>query len=1124
MTNLDMLIVKNWKKVFVMNRLSLRVLSALLALLTAVSVMSTTALAAEYDAEDESAVAETGSELEPIVIPEEETVDVAKAEEPASTGAGVEQITKTEGLADGIRLTWTMEADYSKMAVYRKISGSWHRIGTSDSNTYVDTDVESGTDYTYTIRALSAADEFVHDTFDTVGVTIRWLKTPSVRVENDVKGVRVSWDAIEGAFAYRVYYRNSKGYWTKLTDTSENSAIDEDVSSNVTYTYTVRCLSEDGKMFSSFYDTAGKSVKYIAAPVLTSANGTNDGIQIVWKASAGAAKYRVFYKNSQGGWSRQGDTTATSLLDTNVRDGGTYTYTVRCLDSAGNYCSSFDPNGIQGTHVAAPVISAANGADGVDIKWNAVSGAEKYRVYYYGSKGWTRMADTDGTSYTDQDVSSNSNYMYLVRCIDKDATRFTSGSSNSVKIHYYEAPTVKLSSAVDGVQVSWNAVAGGQKYRLYYKGANGWTRITDTASTSYLDKNVTSGKTYTYTVRCINNAADTFLSYFKPGVSIQFVNAPEVKLELNDNSITVNWDKVEGAALYRVYHRTANGWTRITDTANNFYEDKSVQSGNTYTYTVRCLNAEANAFTSFFRDGKSVKFVTAPKISSVTNTTKGVKISWSACEGAEKYRVYYKNGSSWTRIGETTGTSFEHTAAESGKTYTYTVRCINNALNQFQSSFDKNGKSIKYIASPKNLKAEVSGNSIKISWTHSAGAEKYRVYYFGHAGWTKMAETTQNYYVDSEIASGNTYRYTVRCISADGKSFTSDCDLTGVSCKYNSMPVLNNLDFTKDGIVVSWKASPGAEKYRVYYYGSKGWTRLTETTATSVVDREVASGNTYRYTVRCISADGKQFTSDCDLTGKSVYYVAAPKLVSTMTDSGRVTFTWNSPRGASKYRVYKKVGGTWARQTDTTSNTFTDTAVSVGSTYTYTVRVINSSATAFCSGFDPTGFIITVVSGVKGFVYYDQTKYDYPYGDNQIADSGCGPTSFAMIASTLLKKSITPIDAVKWCGNSFYLMGAGTYWSYFPEAADHFGITLQNEYGAYEIDSVISELKKGRFVISSQGPGRFTKGGHFIVLAGVTSDGKIIVYDPNGANHYVGTAFTPDEITDAGTHYWSFSK
>jgi len=54
----------------------------------------------------------------------------------------------------------------------------------------------------------------------------------------------------------------------------------------------------------------------------------------------------------------------------------------------------------------------------VDIRWNAVDGAENYRVYYYGSRGWTKMVDTASTSYLDKDVESGKNYTYTVRCIN----------------------------------------------------------------------------------------------------------------------------------------------------------------------------------------------------------------------------------------------------------------------------------------------------------------------------------------------------------------------------------------------------------------------------------------------------------------------------------------------------------------------------------------------------------------------------------------------------------------------------------------------------------------------------------------------------------------------------------
>ena len=56
--------------------------------------------------------------------------------------------------------------------------------------------------------------------------------------------------------------------------------------------------------------------------------------------------------------------------------------------------------------------------------------------------------------------------------------------------------------------------------------------------------------------------------------------------------------------------------------------------------------------------------------------------------------------------------------------------------------------------------------------------------------------------------------------------------------------------------------------------------------------------------------------------------------------------------------------------------------------------------------------------------YYQGDYSNVPYGDGNIGNCGCGPTSFAMIASTLKGTTITPEDAVTWCGNSYYCWGA----------------------------------------------------------------------------------------------------
>lgn len=158
--------------------------------------------------------------------------------------------------------------------------------------------------------------------------------------------------------------------------------------------------------------------------------------------------------------------------------------------------------------------------------------------------------------------------------------------------------------------------------------------------------------------------------------------------------------------------------------------------------------------------------------------------------------------------------------------------------------------------------------------------------------------------------------------------------------------------------------------------------------------------------------------------------------------------------------------------------------------------------------------------------HYLQTDYgNIPYGGGSIASSGCGPTSFAMIASYLTDTTITPADAVAWCGNSYYMPGVGTYWSYFQVAANHFGCGSVTQ--TSDANQVLQALSEGHPVISSQRAGLFTSGGHFIVLRGVTADSKVLVNDPNdnSSKNYINREFDMmSEVHATSNAYWIFDK
>ena len=121
--------------------------------------------------------------------------------------------------------------------------------------------------------------------------------------------------------------------------------------------------------------------------------------------------------------------------------------------------------------LATPKLSSvANAANGVTIKWGAVSGAAKYRVFYKtGSSGWKKIADTTSTSYTWTGAQNGTKYTFTVRCVSADGATFTSAYDTTGKSITYtsgQLATPKLSSvanASNGVTIQWGAVSGAAK-------------------------------------------------------------------------------------------------------------------------------------------------------------------------------------------------------------------------------------------------------------------------------------------------------------------------------------------------------------------------------------------------------------------------------------------------------------------------------------------------------------------------------------------------------------------------------------------------------------------------------------------------------------------------------------
>ncbi len=162
-------------------------------------------------------------------------------------------------------------------------------------------------------------------------------------------------------------------------------------------------------------------------------------------------------------------------------------------------------------------------------------------------------------------------------------------------------------------------------------------------------------------------------------------------------------------------------------------------------------------------------------------------------------------------------------------------------------------------------------------------------------------------------------------------------------------------------------------------------------------------------------------------------------------------------------------------------------------------------------------------------IYYQGDYADVslmPGTDRNVASSGCGFTSCSMIVSYLLDKKITPREFVGGWSRKYYVYSAGMSWELPQAAATHYNLGTVEQ--SLSPDRMVQALKNNQPVMSSQSSGLFTSGGHLIVLRGVTSNGKILVNDPNKGNAvdrgYNNRAFTVQEINAANRMYFIFPK
>ena len=170
------------------------------------------------------------------------------------------------------------------------------------------------------------------------------------------------------------------------------------------------------------------------------------------------------------------------------------------------------------------------------------------------------------------------------------------------------------------------------------------------------------------------------------------------------NALKLNWSKVNGANGYRAYVKVNGQWKALGNTKSTTYVHKKLETGKSYTYTVRAYKKtkDGTVWSSYDKTGISGKpALNAPSLRKAKRTSaKKATLTWSKVNGANGYVVYRKtNNGRWQAVKKITKgniTSFTDKKLSKGKKYTYTVRAYRTVgKKNVYSGYNKKGLTVK---------------------------------------------------------------------------------------------------------------------------------------------------------------------------------------------------------------------------------------------------------------------------------------------------------------------------------------------------------------------------------------------------------------------------------------------
>jgi fibronectin type 3 domain-containing protein len=466
----------------------------------------------------------------------------------------------------------------------------------------------------------------------------------------------VSWDAVSGADSYKLYALSSDDnpglyypWAVEITSTSyihDNNTLEE----GTTWYFKVTAVNSNGESAESEYASATKvghnSISYIVYN-----EGEGDGtppetqyvVVGVTITLPGVGEMIAPTGKTFAGWLGRLD----SSLDTTWTCQSGESYTVSDVDYVSFTAQWQFPVPSTPENVKAEALSSSS----IRVSWDAVTGADSYKVYYGNSPDdsfTNSIGGGTGTSYTDASCAPETTRYYKVSAVngtgESEKSSATSATTPELSVPSAPSNVTATAQSSSNIRITWNTVSGATSYKVYYEIGSSSTKNlagTVTSGTSYTHTGLQSSTTYYYYITAINSAGESGYSAYGSAATSSSgggTTVPSAPTNISataqsSSSISVSWNSVSGATSYKVYYEIGSSSTKnlagtVTGTS---YTHTELEANTTYWYYIKAVNSAGE---SGYSTGSSAKTssssgggtttILQPDTFTVSKTTNGV--------------------------------------------------------------------------------------------------------------------------------------------------------------------------------------------------------------------------------------------------------------------------------------------------------------------------------------------------------------------------------------------------------------------------------------------------------------------------------------------------------------------